>query len=96
MFSFSLFYKFRTLFATIISTVKMLKSKIVNSMALVCALVLLPSIVFSCTDEDQFTCKTTGNCIPLEWVCDNVKDCSHGEVNGLFSFKYNCRKLESY
>ncbi|CAF3360715.1 unnamed protein product [Rotaria sp. Silwood1] len=32
----------------------------------------------------EFTCNTTGNCIPLEWVCDKTQDCDDG------SDEFNC------
>ncbi|CAF2802982.1 unnamed protein product [Rotaria sp. Silwood2] len=32
----------------------------------------------------EFTCNTTGSCIPLQWVCDKTQDCDDG------SDEFNC------
>ena len=37
--------------------------------------------------EDEFTCESTGRCIPTNRVCDRRNDCEDG------SDEENCRKL---
>jgi hypothetical protein len=37
-----------------------------------------------CSDEEFFCQDPQRKCIPLEWVCDNVKDCSNGKVPAYF------------
>lgn len=34
-------------------------------------------ITTNCTSQ-QFTCKSDGQCIPLNWKCDSIKDCQDG------------------
>uniref|UniRef100_A0A914XMN0 EGF-like domain-containing protein n=1 Tax=Plectus sambesii TaxID=2011161 RepID=A0A914XMN0_9BILA len=41
--------------------------------------------------EDQFYCQDTqSKCIPLEWVCDNVKDCPNGKDEANCRYLSNC------
>lgn len=35
----------------------------------------------SCDEEHEFHCGRLDGCIPLEWVCDYVKDCGTGRVS---------------
>lgn len=36
-----------------------------------------------CDPDHEFHCGSHDRegCLPIEWVCDNVKDCDHGKVS---------------
>lgn len=68
---------------------KMLKMRYF-ALFFIAALVLRPSYALPVNsngqcDDEQYGCGLNGGgpCIPLEWACDNVKDCANGRVSAL-------------
>ncbi|RCN42592.1 Low-density lipoprotein receptor domain class A [Ancylostoma caninum] len=47
----------------------------------------------TCNNSTQFDCQTTGDphrCIPLEWLCDGLKDCKNGLDESHCSYLHSC------
>lgn len=46
------------------------------------------SATLTCNNSTQFDCQTLGDphrCIPLEWLCDGLRDCKSGLVRAAFT-----------
>uniref|UniRef100_A0A914CAR2 EGF-like domain-containing protein n=1 Tax=Acrobeloides nanus TaxID=290746 RepID=A0A914CAR2_9BILA len=50
----------------------------------------LPTQISKCSDAEYFCGESNGGCIPLEWVCDNVKDCSNGKDEANCNYLHSC------
>ncbi|PIO53410.1 Low-density lipoprotein receptor domain class A, partial [Teladorsagia circumcincta] len=47
----------------------------------------------TCNNSTQFDCQTSSDpqrCIPLEWLCDGLKDCKNGLDESHCSYLHTC------